>query len=283
MDFSYIDIHSHLYFSDFDNDREDEIEKLKQNKIGVITVGTDFNSSKVATELAEKHENLFATAGQHPGDVTLESIFDERLESITGNSKVVAIGECGLDYYRIEEGNTAIKQIQKKIFQLHINLALKLDKPLMLHIRPKKGTMDAYHDALEILENYGGNNYGGNASVRELHRGEASVKLRGNAHFFVGDLDVLQRFLALGFTISFTGVITFTHDYDEVIRQVPLEMIMSETDAPLVAPVPYRGKRNSPLYVPEVGKKIVELRGEDFEVVRKQMVENALRVFSISS
>jgi len=268
MDFSYIDIHSHLYFSDFDNDREDEIEKLKQNKIGVITVGTDFNSSKVATELAEKHENLFATAGQHPGDVTLESIFDERLESITGNSKVVAIGECGLDYYRIEEGNTAIKQIQKKIFQLHINLALKLDKPLMLHIRPKKGTMDAYHDALEILENF--------------PKGSPSGKVRGNVHFFVGDLDVLKRFLAIGFTVSFTGVITFARDYDEVVRSAPLNMIMSETDSPFVAPIPHRGERNSPLYVPEVVRKIAEIRGENFEMVRKQMVENAKRTFNIA-
>ena len=284
--FDYFDIHSHLYFPDFDADRVDEIEKLKENKIAAITVGTDLQSSQKAIALADARNNLFATVGQHPGEVTTDSKIDDIssiFEKLAENKKVVAVGECGLDYFRMDKNDTELKNIQKKIFEKHIELALKLDKPLMLHIRPQKGTMDAYHDALEILENYGGNNYGGNASVRELHRGEASVKLRGNAHFFVGDLDVLQRFLALGFTISFTGVITFTHDYDEVIRQVPLEMIMSETDAPLVAPVPYRGKRNSPLYVPEVVKKIVELRGEDFEVVRKQMVENALRVFSISS
>ena len=284
--FDYFDIHSHLYFPDFDADRVDEIEKLKENKIAAITVGTDLQSSQKAIALADARNNLFATVGQHPGEVTTDSKIHDIssiFEKLAENKKVVAVGECGLDYFRMDKNDTELKNIQKRIFEKHIELALKLDKPLMLHIRPQKGTMDAYHDALEILENYGGNNYGGNASVRELHRGEASVKLRGNAHFFVGDLDVLQRFLALGFTISFTGVITFTHDYDEVIRQVPLEMIMSETDAPLVAPVPYRGKRNSPLYVPEVVKKIVELRGEDFEVVRKQMVENALRVFSISS
>src|SRR3989344_2198757 len=213
--FDYFDIHSHLYFPDFDAARGDEIEKLKENKIAAITVGTDLQSSQKAIALADARNNLFATVGQHPGEVTTDSKIDDIssiFEKLAENKKVVAVGECGLDYFRMDKNDTELKNIQKRIFEKHIELALKLDKPLMLHIRPQKGTMDAYHDALEILENYGGNNY----------RGNASVKLRGNAHFFVGDLDVLQRFLALGFTISFTGVITFTHDYDEVIRQVPL-------------------------------------------------------------
>ena len=101
-------------------------------------------------------------------------------------------------------------------------------------------------------------------------------------HFFVGDLDVLKRFLAIGFTVSFTGVITFARDYDEVVRSAPLNMIMSETDSPFVAPIPHRGERNSPLYVPEVVRKIAEIRGENFEMVRKQMVENAKRTFNIA-
>lgn len=262
--FDYVDIHSHLYFPEFDADREEEIAKLKENKIATINVGTDFDSSEKSIVLAEKHENLFATVGFHPGDVTTETMFDECLEKLAENKKVVAIGECGLDYFRPTENFEPVKQNQKVIFQKQIDLALKLDKPLMLHVRPSKGTMDAYFDALEILEN------------QKKISGE---KLHGNVHFFVGDVEVLKRFLSIGFTVSFTGVLTFARDYDAVVQTAPLDMIMSETDAPFVAPTPYRGKRNSPLYIPEVVKKIAELRGEDFEVVRKALYANAKRSF----
>ncbi len=134
----------------------------------------------------------------------------------------------------------------------------------MLHIRSSKGTYDAYYDALEILEH---------------HAKISGNELRGNAHFFAGNLDILKRFLDIGFTVSFTGVITFTHDYDEFIRYAPLNMIMSETDAPFVAPVPHRGERNSPLYVSEVVKKIAEIRGEPLELVQKALLDNVLRNF----
>ena len=277
--FNYIDIHSHLYFPDFDANREEEIVKMKENKIATITVGTDFDSSEKAIALADKHENLFATVGIHPGDVTTETDIGDispKLEVLAENKKVVAIGECGLDYYRMSPDNTALKDVQKKIFQIQIDLALKMDLPLMLHIRPQKarlplpeqsdggqGTQDAYYDALEILEHF--------------PRSDTSGKLRGNVHFFVGDLDVLKKFLALGFTVSFTGVITFARDYDEIVRFAPLDMIMSETDSPFVAPLPYRGKRNSPLYVSEVVKKIAEIRGEDLERVKIALRDNALR------
>lgn len=286
MEFDYIDIHSHLYFPDFDADREEEIAKLKQNKIATITVGTDLQSSKKAIELSQKHDNLFATVGQHPGDVTNDTVFDERLETLfpsippernegskeKAKATIVAIGECGLDYYRIPpqrsggngEKALATIAIQKKIFQRHIDLAIEKDLPLMLHVRPQKGTQDAYEDALEILESQA-KTFGS--------------KLHGNVHFFVGDLDILKRFLDIGFTVSFTGVVTFARDYDALVRYVPLDMVMSETDAPFVAPMPYRGKRNSPLYVPEVVKKIAEIRKENFEVVKIALRDNALRYF----
>ena len=107
------------------------------------------------------------------------------------------------------------------------------------------------------------------------------AKVRGDVHFFAGDWDIAKMFLDFGFTLSFTGVITFTHDYDEVIKNTPLDMIMSETDAPYVAPVPYRGKRNEPLYVREVVKKIAEIKNLTEEEVAKAIIENARRVFSI--
>ncbi len=262
--FEYFDIHSHLYFPDFDKDREEEIKKMKHAKIGTITIGTDLESSKIAIEMAKKHDNLFACIGQHPGELNKDSVFEEKLEKLVTHKKVVAIGETGLDYFRLPKDNYQLKMIQKTVFEYHIDLALSTDLPLMLHIRSSKGTQDAYGDALDILEH---------------HAKTSGHKLRGNAHFFAGDMDILRRLLFIGFTVSFTGVITFTRDYDEFIKYAPLHAIMSETDAPFVAPVPHRGKRNSPLYVPEVVSRIAEIKGEDLETVKKAMISNALQQF----
>lgn len=265
MTFEYFDIHSHLYFKDYDKDREHEIEKMKKAKIGTITIGTNFDSSKTAVEMASKHSNLFACVGQHPGDLNKNSVFDERFRDLADNKKVVAIGECGLDYFRLlPEQTVFLKSIQKTIFEYHIDLALEKDLPLMLHIRSSKGTQDAYNDALSILEH---------------HYKISGDKLKGNAHFFAGDMDVLKRFLAIGFTVSFTGVITFTHDYDEFIKYTPLDRIMSETDAPFVAPVPHRKDRNSPMYVPLIVEKIAEIRGQPPESVKEAIMTNIKRVF----
>ncbi|HBD25172.1 MAG: hypothetical protein A2566_01940 [Candidatus Zambryskibacteria bacterium RIFOXYD1_FULL_40_13] len=262
--FEYFDIHSHIDFPDFDLDREEEIVRIKEKKIGTTTVGVGFDSCQRAIALAEKHDNLFACVGEHPGDFDLNSVFDERLLELAKNPKVVSIGETGLDYYRLKSKDENLKKVQKKIFESQIDLSLSVSKPLMLHVRGSKGSQDAYYDALEILEHY---------------HSTSGDKLKGNAHFFAGDMDVLKRFIAIGFTVSFTGVITFTNDYDELIKYTPLDMIMSETDAPFVAPVPHRGGRNSPLYVIEVVKKIAEIRNEPFDVVKTALLNNVLRHF----
>lgn len=267
MNTNCFDIHSHLYFPDFDGDRDEVIAQMKEQGIGTITIGTDFDSSETAIELAEKHDNVFACVGQHPGDVTPTSEYDKRLNPLMSHLKVVAIGECGLDYFRLPSDTTLVlhlKAVQKKIFESHIELAIQSNKPLMLHIRCSKSSEDAYEDALCILEEHA-----------KIH-GE---KLRGNAHFFAGSLETLKRFLAIGFTVSFTGVLTFTHDYDELVRSAPLGMIQAETDAPFVAPAPFRGKRNSPLYVPEVVKAIARIRGEDENFVKQSLFNNAKRLF----
>ncbi len=265
----YFDIHSHLSFPDYDADREEIISEMQKQKIATISVGVDFETSKKEVELAEKNENVWACVGVHPesaNDISYDISYEmEKISELAKHQKVVAIGECGLDYFSLTPG--VQKSAQKKLFEAQIDLAVKVGKPLMLHIRPSdKINFDAYFDALEILEKY-----------HKMH-GE---KLRGNAHFFVGNTEVLKRFLAIGFTISFAGVVTFTHEYDEVVKYAPLESIMSETDAPFVAPAPFRGKRNSPPYVPEIVKKIAEIRNEDFELVRKTLVENAGRSFRI--
>ncbi len=261
--FEYFDIHSHLYFKDFDADREEEIDKIKEAKIATITIGTDFESSQKAVEMAEINDNLFACVGIHPDDVKTDSVFDERLVALASHPKVVAIGETGLDYFSLGENPEETKKVQKEIFHKHIDLALAVGKPLMIHIRSsERGANDAYDDALDLLE---------------IRFADSGGKLRGNFHFFVSNPETLKRILAIGFTVSFTGVITFTHDYDELVRQAPLESIMSETDTPFVTPKPHRGKRNSPFYVPFVVEKIAEIKGLPLETVKKALLDNALR------
>ena len=238
----------------------------------MINVGTQSDTSRKAVEVANQYEQgVYAIIGLHPihtsksyhdtkelGDGGKEftsrgEAFDTAYYRELGKArKVIAIGECGLDYYRLD-GDT--KALQHRTFSEQIALANELGKPLMLHIR------DAYDDALAILQ--------------------AEAKVKGDVHFFAGDWNIAKKFLDLGLTLSFTGVVTFTHDYDEVIQNTPLNMILSETDAPYVTPVPHRGKRNESMHIPLVVGRIAEIRGEDPEKVREQLFANACRMFSI--
>lgn len=265
----YFDSHTHVNFAAYNDDREAVILRAKDAGVAMNVVGTQLDTSTSAVALAEKYDNVFATIGLHPIHTSKSyhdaqelgagakeftsrgEIFDSKsYEALGRNPRVIAVGECGLDYYRAE-ANT--KELQKKTFIEQIELANKLGKPLMLHIR------NAYADALEILQ--------------------AHAKVRGDVHFFAGDWETAKKFLDFGFTLSFTGVITFTHDYDEVIKNAPLDMILSETDAPYVTPVPYRGKRNEPAHVIEVVRSIANIRGQDLETVASQLFSNARRVF----
>ena len=246
----YFDIHSHLNFPDYDLDREEVIQRLRDTETHTIVVGTDLESSKQAVQLADKYEEIYACIGIHPVDDQKQVFEKEKFEELIKNSKVVAVGECGLDFYHTKKVEDYERQ--KKLFLEQINFALEHNKPLMVHAR------NAYEEILEILEPM------------------KSDRLRGNIHFFAGSVEIAKRFFDTRFTVSFTGVITFTHDYDEVIKSAPLDMIMSETDAPYVAPIPYRGKRNEPSYVSKVVERIAEIRGEDLEKVRVALVNNAL-------
>lgn len=273
--YAFFDIHSHVHDKAFDEDREKLLDEMKSYGVGTITVGTDIKESEKAIALAEKYSHVYATVGLHPND-NREEVFDEEKYKLFANhTKVVAIGECGLDYFRLEgilaedvHGHTIAseKERQKKIFTQHIELAVLVNKPLMLHGRPSKNSMDAYEDMLDILEE-AKKRYGN--------------KLRGNAHFFVGTIDIAKRFIDISFTMSFPGVITFTKEYDDVVRYVPLTMIHAETDSPYATPAPFRGKRNSPMYVQEIVAKIAVLREQPLEEVRIQLLENAKRVFAL--
>lgn len=256
----YFDIHSHLHFPQYNDDKEEVVCRLENEKVFTVNVGTDFESSKKALELAKQSQNLFASIGLHPDDNKKEEFSVEDFNTLVSHPKVVSIGECGLDYFRLEGDGESQKKRQKKEFEKQIEFAIEHNKPLMLHIR------DAYEDSLDILESY---------------KKKYGDKLRGDSHFFAGDLDIAKRFLDLNFYLSFTGVITFARDYDEVIKYAPIESIMSETDAPYVAPVPFRGKRNEPTYVKEVVEMIARIRKEDLQETKDILVKNALKFFKI--
>ena len=273
INMKYFDAHTHTNFVAYNDDREATILRARDAGVGMNIVGTQFDTSKAAVALAEKYDNVYATIGLHPIH-TSKSYHDEKELGEGGKEftsrgeqfdiskylelgkdpRVIAVGECGLDYYRADEST---KDVQKKAFVEQIDLANTLGKPLMLHIR------NAYDDALEILK--------------------AHAKVKGDTHFFAGDWNTAKKYLDFGLTLSFTGVITFTHDYDEVVKNTPLDMLLSETDAPYVTPVPHRGKRNEPAYVTEVVKAIARIKGEEYEKVAVQLLANARRVFTIKA
>ncbi|OGG58608.1 hypothetical protein A2765_02705 [Candidatus Kaiserbacteria bacterium RIFCSPHIGHO2_01_FULL_56_24] len=268
----YFDCHTHVNFVAFKDDTEETIQRARDAEVGMILVGTQFDTSSDAVKTAEAHEDVYAAIGLHPIHST-KSYHDEkelgeggkeftsrgevfdvaRYEALAASPKVVAIGECGLDYFRLEADT---KKTQEETFVQQIEMANRLNKPLMLHIR------NAYEDSLAILK--------------------AHAKVKGDVHFFAGNWEIAKQFLDFGFTLSFTGVLTFTHDYDEVVKNAPLDMILSETDAPYITPVPYRGKRNEPAYVIEVVKAIARIRGEEEEKVAEQLAANARRVFGLN-
>lgn len=265
MNIRYIDAHCHMQFERYDNDREEIIERMREHGIAAIVVGCDLESSKKAVELAEKYKHLFAAIGLHPNHDRDEQFDAVQYRALAESPRVVAIGECGLDYFRPEEVTDDVKEQQKELFKKHVALAGGLDKPLIIHARPTKDTQDSYNDVLEILT-------------------EAKKKypnLRGDAHFFAGGIEEAEEFIKLGFTVSFTAVITFARDYDTVIRSVPLSSILAETDAPYVAPASRRGQRNDPLAVVEVVAKIAEVRSEDEETVRVSLLANTCGMFSL--
>lgn len=267
----YFDAHTHTNFVAYKDDREEVIRRAREAGVAMNVVGTQKNTSAAAVELAQKYDHVFATIGLHPihtsksyhdtkelGEGGKEftsrgEVFDmATYEAMGKDPRVIAVGECGLDYYRAEADT---KDIQKDAFVGQIELANTLDKPLMLHIR------NAYEDALEIIK--------------------AHAKVRGDVHFFAGDWGIAKKFLDLGFTLSFTGVLTFTHDYDEVVRNAPLDMLLSETDAPYITPEPFRGKRNEPMHVTRTVAAIARIRGEEERVVTETLFANACRVFQL--
>lgn len=275
-----IDTHAHLNFNSFKNDTDEVIDRAIKNNTWLINVGSQIDTSRRAVAIAGKYkEGVYAAVGLHPihliesdyvdpeEDVefkTKAEEFDfEKYKELAQNNKVVAIGEMGLDYYHLPKTGDVkqIKNKQKKTFLAQLNLAIKLDLPTIIHCR------EAHKDLFFLLE--------------DVQRKFPDKKLKGVVHCFSGSWQDGQKYLEMGLLISFTGVITYSDSYNKVILNTPLEKIMVETDCPYLAPVPYRGQRNEPLYVKYVAERIAEIKGVSFTKVAEATTKNAREFFGI--
>jgi len=270
-----VDVHTHAHFAAYKGDSREVIDRALAENIWIVNVGTQRDTSESAIKVAEEYdEGVYATVGLHPIHTT-ESYHDEKelgggeaakaftsrgeefdketYTKLAGHEKVLAIGECGLDYYRLDEET---KEKQAKIFVEQIEVAETVNKPLMIHCR------DAFPDLIKILKE---------------NRNKLKEKA-GITHFFTGSVEDAKKLKELGFYFSFGGVITFARDYDEAIKEIGLERIVLETDAPYVSPEPFRGKRNEPANVKYVAEKLVEILNMDIKTVQKQTTENAIEI-----
>ncbi|TFH02556.1 MAG: TatD family deoxyribonuclease [Calditrichales bacterium] len=251
-----IDTHTHLHFDSFDEDREQVVQRAIKNDIdAMITIGTDVATSRQSIELAHKFAVIYAAVGIHPNDssnVTDED-FDQILE-LAKEEKVVAIGEVGLDYYRMYSP----KEKQFDTLRRQVKLARKLGLPLIIHNR------EANEDILNVLNE------------------EKADEVGGVFHSFTGDIHFLDSVLALNYLVSFTGPVTFRHaNYNQLIDRVPLSQLLLETDSPFLAPDPFRGKRNEPAYVRYIAEKISQIKGVSVDDLADITSENTQTLFRL--
>lgn len=275
----FIDTHAHLNFKAFNNDYEAVIERAQKADVtAIINVGSNLETSKKAIEIAQKHPSCYAAIGLHPihvGEANTErsrSIDKEKFDETTflklaKHKKVIAIGETGLDYISAEIPRQAkpdyyhdksSAEIQKEVFQKHLNIASQVGKPLIIHSR------EADADILSFLISQ-------------------NLELSGVFHCFPGNVQMAKVVLDLGFYLSFTGLITFSKNYAnlDVVKETPLEKLMIETDCPHLTPEPHRGERNEPAFVVEVAKKIAEIKKIPLDEVAAQTTQNAIELFKL--
>lgn len=256
---------------------------MREGGVGTIVVGCDYESSKRAIELAQQEHHVWACVGMHPNDPSCDTqaLFERSdftglvgAKKANGTPAVVAVGECGLDYFRLDPSSTNYPvevARQRQSFRNQIEWALELDLPLMLHVRPSRGSIDAHNDALAVLTEYAARPTGGR------RRGV----LRGTSHFFTSTIAVAERYLGLGFHISFPGVVTFAKELADVVREVPLNRILLETDSPYAAPVPYRGQQNEPVRVTNIATTIAAVKGVSDDDVAHATTANARALFGL--
>lgn len=257
MSSTFIDTHAHLDGERFNDDLDTVVKNAKDHGVEtIITVGCDLESSQASVDLSHSYPNIYATVGVHPHDaaqLTAETL--TQLSHLAQEKKVVAIGEIGLDYYR----NRCPHDQQQRAFRQQIQLAHQCNLPIVVHDR------DAHDDVMQILHE------------------EDAKKLGGVLHCFSGDLAMAKRCIDMGFYLSFTGTITYPKNDEirEIIRQIPTEHILIETDCPYLAPQSWRGKRNEPAYVVKTAEKIAEIKGLTLTDIARITSLNAHKLFGV--
>jgi TatD DNase family protein len=249
-----VDSHCHLNFPDLVQNITVIREAMQENKVGyALCISVTLPDFPQVLALAEEYENFFASVGVHPDYEDIEEPSVAQLVLLSDHPKVVAIGETGLDYYRL----TGDLSWQRERFRTHIRAAIQTHKPLVIHTR------NAAEDTLRIM------------------REENAYQAGGVMHCFVEDLEVAKQCIDLGFYISFSGIVTFKNalTIKEVAKHIPLDRMLIETDSPYLAPVPYRGKTNQPSYVKHVAEEIAKLRGIPFEAVAEATTNNFFTLF----
>jgi TatD DNase family protein len=252
----YTDTHAHLQFDSFDADRELVIQRAIKNQIdAIISIGTDIKSSEQAIAIAKKFAIVFAAVGIHPNDSLDSGEADfAKIEELAAMAKVVAIGETGLDYYRLYSP----KEKQEEALRAQIGIARRLKLPLIIHNR------DAHADILGILNE------------------EGAEEVGGVFHSFTGEVGFLESVLAKNYYVSFTGPVTFKNvNYHKLIARVPAEQLLLETDSPFLAPVPFRGKRNEPAHLRYIAEKMAQIKGLPLEELARITSENARHLFHL--
>lgn len=272
-----IDTHAHLNFKAYNEDRDEVIKRSLANDTWMINIGSQPETSRQAVELANQYtKGVYAAVGLHPIHTWAshvdeeETSFDSKAldfdcefyKKLASDPKVVGIGECGLDYFRIEKTDDMtveeIKEKQREVFKQQLKLAAELGKPLIIHCR------EAHEDMIQTMNH-------------ELK----TMNFKAVMHCYSGDLEITKKYIEMGLLISFTGLITFAKQWDEVIKWLPLEKMMIETDCPYMTPEPWRGKRNEPMNVKYVAEKIAEIKGVSFEEVAEVTTNTARQFFGI--
>ena len=253
----FVDIHCHLSFPEFDEDRMEVINRLTEEGVGLlIDPGVDVASSRKSIELARDFDFIYANVGLHPHEATLpveESVFEELL-SLAGSPKVVAIGEIGLDYHYPDYNPSA----QQDAFREMLKMARSLDMPVVIHCR------DAWEDMLRILSE------------------ESHSAMRGVMHCFSGDTFIAKECLRKGFKLSIPGTVTYKRSLlPEVVRRVSLDDLLTETDAPYLAPIPFRGKRNEPAFVSTVTTAVARIREISLKEAAEGITKNSIELFRL--
>ncbi|MBI5352595.1 MAG: TatD family hydrolase [Chloroflexi bacterium] len=265
------DTHCHLDYNKFDSDRAEVIARATDSGLTRMLVpGLDLRSSNEAVLLAESNPSVYAAVGFHPTDLEkfTEQAFDE-IRELVHHPKVVAVGEIGLDYYWVKENDK--RAFQREILKRQLQFANEINKPVIIHMREENDSWygEASVDLLSILE--------------EWIKGLSTLAGRpGVLHSFNGNLETAQKALAMNFYIGITGPVTYKNAEQkrDIIKQLPLDKILIETDSPFLAPVPFRGKRNEPAYVRHIADKIAEIHLKSPAEIAALTAENAARLFA---